>query len=572
MTHEGCFASKKRRGLLIAALLLCMFATVLLSSLRDSPTFDEPIYITAGYQCLRGGDFSMVMERPPLLEEILALPLAFKDFNYSKPPAGPYYVQSRYAHDFMYGVGNPPDLMLQLARLPAYLMLMALGLVIYFWGKRVFGCRAGLVSLFLFVLTPVFLGDGRLATLDLGATLFMTAAFYSFYLLMEEFTAGRFVATSFLCAASLLSRFNMLILVVMLPLLALLKPFFTQPRKELRPGESLRWLGRCVAVLLAALIVVVTFYGMHTAGLTGEEQEANIRANLREGSSFTGTLLKINKVSPPTAHYLLGMAHDYEEHVKYAQYSRVSYWDGKFDKRWRWYYYPFIFLIKTPLALVCLFLGGLLLCLRCLRRWGSTYIMICLATLALSAIGFKRQLGIRYVMVIFPPVILLAGHAGAELVKPGKNRRARQVLLGALMAYLTASVMLFAPSFLSYSNELVVDKKEAYRWLIDSNLDWGQDLKRLADYAEENGITDLYIDYFGGGDPRYYMPEAKPWCPEMGGRPQGWFALSYVRRQRGFSDPETGGPPPLPSSYGNWIERYEPVARIGESILLYFLP
>jgi 4-amino-4-deoxy-L-arabinose transferase-like glycosyltransferase len=570
--EKGWFASRKRRVLLITALLLFMFIVVLTASLNDSPTFDEPLYITAGYQSLRGGNFSLVLERPPLLEEIIALPLAFKDLNFSEPPIGQYAVQNQYSRDFFYNMGNPPDTMLQVSRLPAYLMLVALGLLIYAWGKRVFGYRAALVSLFFFVLTPVFLGDGRLATLDLGATLFMTAAFYSFYLLMEEFTPWRFIATAFLCAATLLSRFNTLIIVLILPLLALIRPFFVQPVREARVKESLLWLARSLALLLVALVIVVTFYGMHTARLTPEQQETNIKVNLNQDSPFTETLLKINRVSPPLAHYMLGLAHDYEEHMKYVQYSRISYWDGKFDRQWRWYYYPAIFVLKMPLALVALFLGGLVLGLRRFRKWGISYILICLAVLVLASVGFKRQLGLRYIMPLIPLVILLAGSAGAELVRPGKGRRLRQALLGVLMLYVTVSVMLSFPSFLSYSNELIVNKGEAYRWLIDSNLDWGQDLRRLADYADANGITDLEIDYFGGGDPLYYLPDARRWSPEMGDRPHGWFALSYVNRQRGFSDMDTGEKPQLPSAYGNWIEDFQPVARIGESILLYYLP
>jgi len=235
-TESGWFASKKRRGLLIAALLLCMFATVLLASLRDSPTFDEPIYIASGYQYLRGGNFTLNLEHPPLIKEVLAAPLACFGFNYSAPPEGGdaarYFLrQNAYAGAFLYSQGNPPDTMLQVARIPAYLMLVALGFLVYSWGKRLYGYPAGLISLTLFVLTPVFLGDGRLSVLDLGATLFFTAALYSIYLYLEKASPCRFLACSLATAAALLSRFNMFILIAILPALALSHPLFAEGGK-----------------------------------------------------------------------------------------------------------------------------------------------------------------------------------------------------------------------------------------------------------------------------------------------------------------------------------------------------
>jgi 4-amino-4-deoxy-L-arabinose transferase-like glycosyltransferase len=567
--EKGWFSSPRRRAVAVAAILLAMFLTVLTASLRDAPTFDEPIYITAGYQYLRGDNFTLNLEHPPLIKEVLALPLAARELNFSQPPIGNFQVQNRYAQDFLYRVGNPPDTMLQVSRLPAYLMLMALGLLIYAWGKRVFGYRAALLSLFFFALTPVFLGDGRLSILDLGATLFITAALYSFYLLLQDFSRHRFLACAFLCAAALLSRFNMFVLVVLLPLLALLRPFFLQGKEGNRRRECLVWLGRSLGLLLVALLIVLVFYGAHTSGLTPQQQETNIKVNLKPDSPFTGTLLKINRVSPPLAFYLLGVAHDYE----YMQVNRVSYWNGSFSRQWRWYYYPVIFLLKTPLALVFLFLAGLALSLRRFRKWGSAYILVSLGVLALFSEASKIQMGIRYIMPLFPLVILLAGCGGAELARPGKGGRLRPVLLGVLMLYAAVSVALFFPSFLSYSSELIVNKDNAYRQLIDSNLDWGQDLRRLADYVERNGIGDLEIDYFGGGDPLYYLPPGTTeWYPEMGGRPHGWFALSLTRRQLGFWEPGSQVTPALPSAYSNWIEDFQPVARIGDSILLYRLP
>jgi hypothetical protein len=570
-TGGGWFASPRRRTLIIAALLSFMFIMVLTASLGDAPTIDEPIYITSGYLYLRDGNFTLNMEHPPLIKEILALPLAFKEFNYSEPPIATFYTgQNQYAHDFLFNMGNPADTMLQVSRFPAYFMLMALGLLIYAWSKRIFGYRAGLISLFFFVFTPLFLGNGQLAILDLGATLFMTAALYSFYVLLEKFSTRRFLACAILTAAALLSRFDMVILMLLLPLLAVSRPFFVLRKGEnqRRGKECLAWLGRSLGILLTAFLIVLVFYGMHTSSLTREQQESNIRVNLTEGSPYVGPLLAVNEVSPPLAHYLLGVAHDYE----FVQLNPRSYWNGSFSEQWRWYYYPFVFLLKTPLAMVFLFLLGLAVGLRRFRQWRSTYVLISLAIMALYIESSRIQLGGRHIMSIYPLVLLMVGIGGAELVRAGKGKGYRALLLGALMAFAAVSVVSFYPSFLSYSNELVIHKDQASRWLIDSDLDIGQDLKRLAEYVKENNITGLTIDYVGGGEPLYYLPpDTVEWTRPLTEFPHGWFALSITRRQDSYWETQGNVPPP-PSDYSNWIGEHQPVAIIGNSILLYYLP
>ncbi len=605
------------------ALLVFILILALCASSRDSPTFDEPIYITSGYYYLREHNFTLNLEHPPLVKEILAIPLAFTRLKGSHPPIGFFQTQNAFAHRFFYSMGNDPHVMLLASRAFAYIMLMILGMLIYLWGKRIFGPQAGLLALVFFAFTPVFLGDGRLAILDLGATLFIFATLYSFYLFLEKPGTKRMLACVPFFAAAQLSRFNALVLVPMMILLAPLKALFlefgmvrrpkkksveaslsgivsaggekkhedfegvesvTEPgattiRRRKQAGESerrLAWrsyasecwklLWRTMTIILAGMVLVVAFYGVHTAGLDRAAQETNIRANLQPDSVFTEPLIRINRVSPPFAHYLLGLAHTYE----YMKVDRVSYWNGYFSRSWRWYYYPFIFLVKTPIPLLMLILAGLVISLRNWRKWELSFILVNLAVLAGASEASTIQLGIRYIMPIIPFLLLLAGLGGAWLVREGRNRGMRLALMVSLLVWMAVSVLSFYPSFLSYSNEFILNKNESFRWLIDSNLDWGQDLRRLADYVEENDIRGLKIDYFGGGEPVYYIKDAVLWYPDLG-VPKGWFAISYTYRQLEFWEQEDGSPPQQASKYA-WLLNYQPVARIGHSILIYYIP
>ncbi len=617
-------AKGRRRIILIAALLIFIFALTFCASSRDSPTFDEPIYITSGYYYLREHNFTLNLEHPPLVKEVLAIPLAFTELKGSSPPIGFFQAQNAFAHRFLYSMGNDPHALLQASRLSAYIMLIILGMLIYLWGRRIYGHSAGIFALAFYAFTPVFLGDGRLAILDLGATLFIYATLYSFYLFLEEPGTRKMLVCVLLFAAAQLSRFNALVLVPLMILLALLKPFFRRftpgyfsgsgkkfsgpvggwpvdsegeggqqvnegERTAVDPGppftrrkrgsggkrrtswrgyarESGKLLWRTIAIILAGMVLVMAFYGIHTAGLDRCTQENNIKANLQPDSSFTGPLIRINRFSPPLAHYLLGLAHTYE----YMKVDRISYWNGYFSRRWRWYYYPFILMVKTPIPLLLLILAGLITSLRNWRRWEVFFILVTLAVLAGASEASTIQLGIRYIMPVVPFLLLLAGLGGARMARWVSNRGLRWALMASLLLWTAVSVLSFYPSFLSYSNEFIWNKNESFKWLVDSNLDWGQDLRRLAAYVEENDIQGLKIDYFGGGEPGYYIKDAVPWYPDMG-TPRGWFAVSYTYRQLEFWEQEDGKRIEEASKYA-WLLGYQPVARIGYSILLYYIP
>jgi len=142
-----------------------------------------------------------------------------------------------------------------------------------------------------------------------------------------------------------------------------------------------------------------------------------------------------------------------------------------------------------------------------------------------------------------------------------------------LILWQVFSVLSVYPHFLAYFNEIVGGPNNGYIYTVDSNLDWGQDLKRLKKWTEENNIDKIYVDYFGGGDARYYLKEKYlPWQGNW--RPndfpkENYLAVSATFLQGGRGLPVAGFNQPW--GYYLWLDKYQPIAKIGYSIFVYYI-
>ncbi|PIS17263.1 MAG: hypothetical protein COT59_01520 [Candidatus Nealsonbacteria bacterium CG09_land_8_20_14_0_10_42_14] len=142
-------------------------------------------------------------------------------------------------------------------------------------------------------------------------------------------------------------------------------------------------------------------------------------------------------------------------------------------------------------------------------------------------------------------------------------------ILGFLIVWQAASVLAVSPHFLAYFNELAGGPDKGYLYTVDSNLDWGQDLKRLAKWVEENNIEKIKIAYFGGGEPNYYLGDKADgfnWLEPQ----KGWLAVSATLLQGGRGTPAPGFN--QPTGYFDWLNQYTPVTKIGYSIFIYNIP
>jgi hypothetical protein len=138
------------------------------------------------------------------------------------------------------------------------------------------------------------------------------------------------------------------------------------------------------------------------------------------------------------------------------------------------------------------------------------------------------------------------------------------ILLSVMVVFLVIEMAFAYPYYVSYFNEFVGGSANGYKYVTDSNVDWGQDLKRLADWSEENSINKIRIDYFGGGDVKYYLGEkAVAWHSDYAPE-NGWYAISATFLQNSIYYKIKEGTPDY-----DWLRARKPDKIIGNSILVY---
>jgi hypothetical protein len=163
---------------------------------------------------------------------------------------------------------------------------------------------------------------------------------------------------------------------------------------------------------------------------------------------------------------------------------------------------------------------------------------------------------------VLPFLFVLVGRLVSHV-----RRRWVYVALIVLCAWYAVGSFRIHPHYLAYFNEIVGGPDNGYKYLVDSNLDWGQDLGNLGDYMSRNGIDEIYLAYFGSAHPTYYgiqplpLPTEEP--ADLQTRPSAVYAISATYLQGGYlGDTEAF----------SWLRRYEPFAKVGYSIFLYRLP
>jgi len=271
--------------------------------------------------------------------------------------------------------------------------------------------------------------------------------------------------------------------------------------------------------------------------------------------------------------------------------GHLSYLLGETRLTGWWYFYLVALAVKTPiplllagpLGLVALALGGW----RRADSWALAPLAAVVAILVFASAVSRINIGIRHILIVYPFLALGAAHLTVRLWRalhtpstiPGPGAGATEVsltleqilkhplkhltnlrLLG-MAALLAALVWQLStlwrawPDYLPYFNELVVHPE---RVLVDSDLDWGQDLHRLEVRAAQLGIGHLNLAYRGTADlRRERLPPLHILAPHE--RVSGWVAVSQLARTRNHSD------------YA-WLDAYHPVERVGKTIDLYYLP
>lgn len=511
-----------------AALLLVVHAAFAIDALRrTTPTVDEVAHLPAGISYWQTGAFGLYHENPPLAKLLAAPPAlaagAVTDYNGSWRDAQAQGVPAdrwRFGWDFMYANAARYAAIYVRARLPIVGLSLLTGLAILLWTRERFGPAAALCAAALWAFCPNAIAHAGVVTCDMAAASLALTATYAFWRYLRRPGWGRATAAGAALGLAQLAKFTLLLLYPLWGLVALVWWL-----RRGRDGEERPTPGRVAAqagtAVLLSIAVINAGYGCEGIGqplgdfdfvsdsLTrplpaGAPAPAVSPAHrwskvlLRRENRFrAGPLARLPVPLP--RHYVAGL----DELKAEGQSTPALYLCGERRRGGWWWYYLFALAVKVPLGTWCLAAAALVLAVR--RGWTG----VCSQDLALaspplawlaamSAIP-NMDFGVRYVLPALPFAYVALGWLATQA---RGWRSPLAVVLAVGLGWNALSCALNHPYHLAYFNELAGGREHGHELLLDSNLDWGQDLGGLARWLRERRPGQrVGLAYFGNVDP-----------------------------------------------------------------------
>jgi hypothetical protein len=484
--------SRRLERLLGAALLAALAAQLAFAVRGDGMTTDEMPYIGCGYRHLFHSDYRMNPEQPPVAKMLAAAPLALLPVKEPDPPVGDDQIgwPDRFIHEV-----NRDLPIVAYARSAIVLATVAMALVLWLVARGLHGDVAGLFALALAAFHPSLLAHGHLATTDLLSGFSFFICSYAFWAWSRRPGTLAALGVGIALGVAVTTRFTASLLPPVFLLLVM--PWAVgldtaQRRRAWREVALLAVIGAA-----ASALVIWTVYGFHYAPWPGTSCAQPVDPALGVPGQVVASMEAWHVL--PEA-FLEGLRFQLE-------HNRQGHWGyflGESGSGW-WNYYLVAFLIKnTPGFLVLTALITLLVWRerrRLLRGSPELHWLLPALAVFLIASAARIQLGERYVLAIYPYWILL-GAAAAAMVARWRGGLALLAAIVVLHAVPTLSVA--RRGYLTYFNALAGGPEGGHRFLADSNLDWGQDLPRLAAWMQRRGIPRIQLGYFGADDPDRY--------------------------------------------------------------------
>ncbi len=529
-------------GKKIIAILLLLSLLVfqcVLSMGYKNPTYDEPGHIGGGYAYIAEGEFRLgglsSMEHPPLVRSIGAFPLLFIDGLKFSRDSVDWYKTSHWTlgNRLLYGDYEKTGQAIFLTRLAIILLSVLLAAYVFTWATKLFGFKAGFFSLFLYVLNPNILAHSQLVTTDLGGTCFMFIAVYYLWVNARNPSALNLFLSQLSFGLALVSKISALMLVPVYLIMV-----FAYSIKESSSTKNFlkKYVSRILILIVSALLVINLAYGL--------------QGTLRPLKSYQllspiGRILQVtplNDILVPLPYaYVLGM--DYG--MYHSARGHPTFFLGKVMGSGFWFYYPLVFLIKNPIPLLLFLLIATIQHFR--KKTNILDILFIVIPVFVYFIILSQgnvNIGLRHALPTFPLLFVYASRIVSELD--------RRILYTLCIIYIYSSLSIY-PHYISYFNAFAGGADKGYRFVVVSDLDWGQDMLGLAGYVNENNITNLYYSKYNTADPGYYGLSYKPLeCGEQ----SGVIAIHVANLLR---DTECNG----------WLLNQTPYKKIGYSIFLY---
>lgn len=590
-------------GRLAALIVACATVLAWHSSLGDSPIVDEVPHIAAGYSYVAKGDLRLNPEHPPLVKDLAGLPLFFLKPSHKifETPQWTSKVngQWEFGRAFIFNNGEDADTVKTLARTPVLLFFILSCWLVWKWTRERYGDTGSLIAVTLMAFSPTVLAHARLVTTDMASAFGVLAATYCFVRFQRTPGFKPFIWAVVTLGVAFLAKFNTVLLGPYFVVIAFLMAVDGHWNSVKRWNRGLRAIVFTGVIGAGAILLVVwPVYILHTLGYPTSRQASDTRDILKhhpDGTLKSVALWASDKpVIRSLGHWTLGLAMVAQRNAG----GNTIYWLGSVVKQGGPWYFPIVYLLKEPLAwwlLSAMALSTLVLHRRRHAgspKHGSWWTMnaeewIWLLWLAIYwgvSVRSTLNIGIRHLLPVYPFTIMLVAGRLAVLTEwlhaHDKQRlKAYSAAIAILLGWYVFETVHVHPYYLTYFNQIAGGPQGGFRYVVDSNLDWGQDAKRLGEFVRDRDIKDICVDYFGWSDPAYYLKGAYRWTSSTKwtgaadfirrNECDGWLAVSgtFLQNSNGqktFSSDELTG------TY-RWLLDYQPETVVGNSIFVYHI-
>ena len=490
----------------VLGLLLVMVGQIVFAIRGESLTWDEGDHIFAGYETWKTHDYGLNPEHPPMVKMVATLPLLGLKLKVPELQ-GRFFKTESYldGRELLFRNGQADggqygsETLVLRVRLVAMVFTVAAALLVFAAGCEMFGWMAGLMGLAVFCFEPNLLAHGAYVTTDMAASCMIFATVYAFWRWVRQPSAGRLAVAGLAAGLALAAKHSTVLLLPILVMLACgeLLGRWVEARRE--GGRGVRWgaavarmAGGLATVVVLGVVVLWAWYGFRyaarPAGLVLKPTLAEYVGPLA-GMEARGILLA-GKLRVLPESWLYGLAD-----VRAMANGMPSYFFGKVYEHGVWFYFPVLLLIKMTLGMLGLLAVAAFAAGRgWLRGWREVLFLVGPPLFYLVvAMRSHLNIGARHVLPVLVFACVLAGAGAAALVKRG---RGWAWLAGLLLVMHAGSAMLAAPNYISYANEAWGGPTKTYRYLTDSNTDWGQQLIATSRYLRERKVKDCWIAYF----------------------------------------------------------------------------
>ncbi len=470
-------------------LLSAFLAQVIFSMREKSPTVDEFAHnIASGYSHLMTRNFKMIPGSPPLPRLLSAIPLYFLK---ARLPLDHISWQQNnspeFATQFFHHYNQNMDEMVFWARIPIAILSVLLGLCVFMWSKTLFGAIGAFTSLVLYCFCPDIIAHSGLSTADLSVTLFFFLTLAYFWSYLKKPSCKHLVLTGVVTGLAFLSKFSAVLIFPTLLIIA----FVSKKTKEIS-------LLKIFSFLVVCFFTVWAGYFFELKPLLKDTPDPAKKAALIEKLGGKQALSFAESTPIPLATF--GVA--FTSMMFTRAQGTNAYLMGEWSRHGWWYYYLVAFLIKNSIPFVLFSVLALVFFKKLgLDKLTTAIFYVPIAVFFVVTLNDKAQAGIRYFLPIYPLLFVLAGGVVMYFFKKGKIFKWLMIFL---LAWHAAEAFFIYPDYLAYFNEWVGGPKNGYKYLRDSNIDWGQDLKGLGAYVKKEGFKEVALYYYGPVDPGYY--------------------------------------------------------------------